>query len=50
MRRCGKRDMAFAGQQAYEDPADWIIKEGSLPENVDPANSKLKDHEERNRI
>ncbi|CAN7554617.1 DUF2126 domain-containing protein [Rhizobium leguminosarum] len=37
-------------QPAYEDPADWIIKEGSLPENVDPSNSKLKDPEERNRI
>ena len=35
---------------AYEDPAEWIIKEGSLPENVDPSNSKLKDPEERNRI
>jgi uncharacterized protein (DUF2126 family) len=30
-----------------EDPAEWIIKEGSLPENVDPSNSKLKDPEER---
>ncbi|MGO7704526.1 transglutaminase family protein, partial [Rhizobium ruizarguesonis] len=37
-------------QPAYEDPADWIIKEGNLPENVDPANSKLPDPEERNRI
>lgn len=35
---------------AFEDPAEWIIKEASLPENVDPANSKLKDPEERNRI
>ncbi|TCQ07807.1 uncharacterized protein (DUF2126 family) [Rhizobium sp. PP-F2F-G36] len=35
---------------AYEDPAEWIIKEGSLPENVDPSNSKLKDAEERSRI
>jgi len=35
---------------AYEDPAEWIVKEGSLPENVDPSNSKLKDPEERNRI
>ncbi|MDO9415208.1 transglutaminase family protein [Pararhizobium sp.] len=34
----------------YEDPAEWIIKEGNLPENVDPANSKLKDPEERKRI
>ncbi len=35
---------------AYEDPAEWIIKEGSLPENVTPENSKLKDPEERHRI
>ncbi|MBB3317253.1 uncharacterized protein (DUF2126 family)/transglutaminase-like putative cysteine protease [Rhizobium sp. BK181] len=35
---------------AYEDPAEWIIKEGSLPDNVDPSNSKLKDPEERSRI
>lgn len=35
---------------AYEDPAEWIIKEGSLPDNVDPSNSKLKDPEERNRM
>jgi uncharacterized protein (DUF2126 family)/transglutaminase-like putative cysteine protease len=37
-------------QPAYEDPAEWIIKEGSLPENVDPSNSKLEDPEERSRI
>jgi uncharacterized protein (DUF2126 family) len=35
---------------AYEDPGDWILKEAKLPENVDPANSKLKDPEERARI
>ncbi len=35
---------------AFEDPAEWIIKEGSLPENVTPQNSKLKDPEERHRI
>lgn len=35
---------------AYEDPAEWIVKEANLPENVDPANSRLKDPEERNRI
>lgn len=35
---------------AYEDPAEWILKEGSLPDNVDPSNSKLKDPEERSRI
>jgi hypothetical protein len=35
---------------AYEDPAEWILKEGNLPDNVTPENSKLKDPEERNRI
>jgi uncharacterized protein (DUF2126 family)/transglutaminase-like putative cysteine protease len=35
---------------AYEDPAEWIVKEGNLPENVTPQNSKLKDPEERSRI
>ncbi|MEE4188132.1 MAG: transglutaminase family protein, partial [Roseobacter sp.] len=35
---------------AYEDPAEWIIKEGNLPANVTPENSKLADPEERTRI
>ncbi|MFB9947368.1 DUF2126 domain-containing protein [Rhizobium puerariae] len=35
---------------AFEDPAEWILKEAGLPENVDPANSRLEDPEERNRI
>jgi uncharacterized protein (DUF2126 family)/transglutaminase-like putative cysteine protease len=35
---------------AFEDPAEWIIKEASLPDNVSPENSKLKDAEERHRI
>jgi len=35
---------------AYEDPAEWIVKEGNLPENVTPENSKLADPEERSRI
>jgi uncharacterized protein (DUF2126 family)/transglutaminase-like putative cysteine protease len=35
---------------AYEDPAEWIVKEGNLPENVTPQNSKLEDPEERYRI
>ena len=35
---------------AFEDPAQWIIRESSLPENVTPENSKLKDPEERLRI
>ncbi|MDF1872387.1 DUF2126 domain-containing protein [Vannielia sp.] len=40
-------DNVFA---AYEDPAEWVVKEGNLPENVTPENSKLKDPEERARI
>ncbi|MDR3497199.1 MAG: transglutaminase family protein [Ancalomicrobiaceae bacterium] len=35
---------------AYEDPAVWLVKEAELPANVDPANSKLEDAEERYRI
>ncbi len=35
---------------AFEDPAVWIIKEAELPENVDPANSKLENAEDRYRI
>ncbi|ADZ72246.1 DUF2126 domain-containing protein [Polymorphum gilvum] len=35
---------------AYEDPAEWILKESALPDNVTPENSKLKDPEERSRI
>ena len=34
----------------YEDPAQWLLKEGKLPENVDPSNSKLEDAEERARM
>lgn len=35
---------------AYEDPAEWLLKEANLPANVTPENSKLKDPEERHRI
>ena len=35
---------------AYEDPAEWVLREGNLPENVTPENSRLKDPEERARI
>ncbi|ANL67260.1 transglutaminase-like protein [Rhizobium phaseoli] len=35
---------------AFEDPAEWLVKEASLPDNVDPSNSKLEDAEERSRI
>jgi uncharacterized protein (DUF2126 family) len=36
--------------EAFEDPAEWLLKEGKLPENVDPSNSKLSDPEERSRM
>ncbi|MBL8575757.1 MAG: transglutaminase family protein [Mesorhizobium sp.] len=36
--------------EAYEDPAEWLLKEGKLPDNVDPSNSKLEDPEERSRM
>ena len=35
---------------AFEDPAEWIVKEANLPANVTPENSKLTDPEERARI
>ncbi len=35
---------------AFEDPAEWIVKEANLPANVSPENSQLKDPEERHRI
>lgn len=35
---------------AYEDPAEWLVREGNLPDNVSPENSRLKDPEERARM
>ena len=35
---------------AFEDPALWIQKEAGLPQNVDPADSRLSDPEERLRM
>jgi uncharacterized protein (DUF2126 family) len=35
---------------AYEDPGEWILKEGNLPDNVTPDNSKLKDPRSAHRI
>ncbi len=35
---------------AFEDPAEWILKEANLPDNVTPQNSRLKDPEERLRL
>ena len=37
-------------QPAYEDPAQWIIKEAGLPDNVTTDDSKLESAEERARI
>ena len=36
-------------QPAFEDPAEWILKEANLPANVTPENSKLKNPEDRAR-
>ncbi len=50
---------AFAGElglsadfvaPAYEDPAEWLLREARLPDNVTPTDSRLKDPEERSRI
>jgi len=35
---------------AFEDPAEWLVKEGQLPDNVTPTNSELEDPEARARI
>ncbi|SEJ52342.1 Uncharacterized conserved protein, DUF2126 family [Pseudooceanicola nitratireducens] len=41
-------DAGYA-QPAFEDPAEWILKESNLPPNVTPENSKLKNPEDRAR-
>lgn len=35
---------------AFEDPAHWLVQEAKLPVNLDPANSKLENAEDRHRI
>ena len=37
-------------QPAFEDPAERMLKEGELPENIDPANPAIDDPIERARI
>jgi uncharacterized protein (DUF2126 family) len=35
---------------AFEDPAERLLKEGELPDNVDPSNPEIDDPQERARI
>ena len=37
-------------QPAFEDPADRMLKQGTLPENIDPSDPKLDDPMERARV
>ena len=37
-------------QPAYEDPAEWILREANLPPNVTPDDPRLKNPEDRARI
>ncbi|MGI6245736.1 MAG: DUF2126 domain-containing protein [Pseudochelatococcus sp.] len=50
---------AFAGElglsaefvaPAFEDPAEWLVREANLPDNVTADDSRLRDPEERHRI
>ena len=49
-RRNARCRTGLCSAPAYEDPAAWIVKEGNLPDNVTPENSRLDDPEERHRI
>ncbi len=42
--------MADYVQPAYEDPTDRMLKQGLIPENVDPSDPKIDDPHERARI
>jgi uncharacterized protein (DUF2126 family)/transglutaminase-like putative cysteine protease len=37
-------------QPAFEDPAERLLKQGELPENIDPSDPKIDDPVERDRI
>ena len=37
-------------QPAYEDPTDRMLKQGLIPENIDPSDPKIDDPHERARI
>jgi uncharacterized protein (DUF2126 family)/transglutaminase-like putative cysteine protease len=37
-------------QSAYEDPADRMIKQGLIPDNIDPSDPKIDDPQERARV
>ena len=42
--------MADYVQPAYEDPADRMLKQGLIPDNIDPSDPKIDDPLERARI
>ena len=42
--------MADYVQPAYEDPADRMLKQGLIPDNIDPSDPKIDDPVERARI
>ena len=42
--------MADYVQPAYEDPTDRMLKQGLIPENIDPSDPKIDDPRERARI